>query len=191
MSAYRLIIDIATNRIIYFTDDADKELFTDDYSALVSYNGELPAELSISNSWLYRFSNQQIVKPPANPNAKSLLDKNKASIKTMIQQRIAAKLNEFTWAEMAFNEQALSETSLVKADPLAATPALQVIMVERGLATIADAANYARSNLTGSAAKVLAIRALKARLMAALVLASTTPDVFAIRDELIEGLKSW
>lgn len=190
MPAYRLIIDIATNRIIYFTGDASKALFTDEYSALVSYNGELPAELSLTNAWAYRYDKQQIVKPPLNPNDKPLLDKNKESVKAMIQQRVAAKLNEITLADLLFNEQAVSEAVLF--EKLDSFKALNVLKDELGLTVLAEAAEHAKQHLRREAVmqKVLNLRALKVELTNKVTACTTNVDVFAVRDELLERIKA-
>jgi aspartyl/asparaginyl beta-hydroxylase (cupin superfamily) len=58
---YRLIIDLTTSCIIYFTDDAAQPLHTDEHSTQISFDGELPAGMTHLNCAQFRWAERSIV----------------------------------------------------------------------------------------------------------------------------------
>jgi hypothetical protein len=88
----RIILDISTNRIIFFTKDYNQTLIVDENTVLYDYTKPLPENLTISNCWNFRLNGQTIEETKyVNQNLKeSELSFNK---KTFIKQ-INARLNE-------------------------------------------------------------------------------------------------
>lgn len=192
MPNYRLIIDIATNRIIYHTDDADQPLHTDEYSALVTYVGDLPNKLTTANSWSYRFVSQKIVEPPDEPGAISLLDKNKASVKAMITQRTATLLNSISWATAAANQLALQDANRYLSGEVESSQILEIIRIEQGFSSLLETVNYAKEQaVKTSIARILEIRGFSCELLARLARCANNDDVFAIRAEFLEKISKW
>ncbi len=61
MPKYRLIIDLATDRVIYFTQDVEQNLFSDNNSVMASYDNELPPGMTQFNCRNFKFVNQQLI----------------------------------------------------------------------------------------------------------------------------------
>lgn len=75
MPTYRLIVDLTTDRILYFTADPLIELATDLHSVKATYEGELPAGLTTTNCWSFVYRDRKIFHPtPSAPDAEPLLD---------------------------------------------------------------------------------------------------------------------
>lgn len=63
-SRTKLVIDLATDRIIWFgTVDFPLDETHIDGAAIAFYDGELPAGMRANNCWSYRFIDQKIVRP--------------------------------------------------------------------------------------------------------------------------------
>lgn len=75
MPSYRLIVDLTTDRIIYFTDDASQSLTTDNHSVLATYVGDLPPGLYHNTCWSFIYRDKKIrTSTPKEPDAKPLLE---------------------------------------------------------------------------------------------------------------------
>lgn len=87
----RLIIDIATNRVTYFTEDMDKPLALNEHLAMRDWLEPLPENMKLNNCWNWRVTGNTLentVLPPATPE--SLLEQNKKSV----QQLLVDKIND-------------------------------------------------------------------------------------------------
>ncbi len=86
---HTLVIDIATDRIVYFTDDPVADLFTDEYSALATYDGVLPEELTNKNCWGFIYRNKKIISPPKQAaNGVKTLEQNKEWLRDYLKKKI-------------------------------------------------------------------------------------------------------
>lgn len=92
MPKYRIVTDIATGRMIYFTDSFEK-LHTDEYSVVHYYEGELPADMTRFNTWRWKFLGEVILdtEPPAGVVI-PILENNKSSIAAFFKQELEKKV---------------------------------------------------------------------------------------------------
>lgn len=61
MPKYKFIVDISTDRIIYFTEDENESLITDEYSGCATFSGDLPKGFTSKNCYTFKYKDQQIV----------------------------------------------------------------------------------------------------------------------------------
>jgi hypothetical protein len=87
----RLLVDLATDRILWYTTDLQSPLNNDEHSAIAEYDGELPEGITLQNSWNYGYKNKQIVllnKPPVKP---TLVESNRTSINKLLIDKVNEK----------------------------------------------------------------------------------------------------
>jgi hypothetical protein len=85
----RLIIDIATNRVTYFTEDMEKPLALNSHLAMRDWLEPLPENMKLNNCWNWRVTGNTLentVLPPTTPE--SLLDQNKKSVEQLLIDKI-------------------------------------------------------------------------------------------------------
>jgi hypothetical protein len=87
----RLVIDISTNRVIYFTEDMEKLLTLNQHTAMRDWLEPLPADMKLNNCWDWRLKGDTLeytVKDPA--PAETLLEQNKKNVRQLLMDRINA-----------------------------------------------------------------------------------------------------
>ena len=86
----RIVVDLATDRVIWFTTDPDLDIVPEPESIICDYEGELPEGMTPVNSWNYRFRNQKVyLADPVEPRPlKSLLDNNKEEITQLLRKEV-------------------------------------------------------------------------------------------------------
>lgn len=87
----RLLVDLATDRILWYTTDLESPLNNDEHSAIAEYDGELPEGITLQNSWNYGYKNKQIIllnKPQIKP---TLLESNRTSIHKLLVDKVNEK----------------------------------------------------------------------------------------------------
>lgn len=87
----RLVIDIATNRVIYFTEDMEKQLTPNQHIAMRDWLEPLPANMKLDNCWDWRLKGdilEYTVKDPVPPE--TLLEQNKKNVRQLLMDRINA-----------------------------------------------------------------------------------------------------
>ena len=88
---YRLLIDLATDRIIWYTSDLDTPINNDDHSAIAEYDNDLPNGMTLQNCWNYGYRNKVLSlfnTPAVKP---TLLESNRTSIRQLLIDRINEK----------------------------------------------------------------------------------------------------
>lgn len=84
-----MILDVATMRVIYYTDNLDEPLTVVERTLVYDYIGELPAGMKLSNSWNYRLVGNKLVNTEAQPAKKpTLLDSNRSEALKLLNDRI-------------------------------------------------------------------------------------------------------
>lgn len=103
LSQYRFIIDLPTNRIVFYTDDLSQHLVTDEQCVIADYTGELPASMTEKNSWNYKFYDQKIISPtPVTRQTISITDQNRKTFIDQVTTKVNEKLAEFNTASLQF-----------------------------------------------------------------------------------------
>jgi hypothetical protein len=85
----RLILDIATMRVIYYTADLNQPLASADRTLVYDYQGDLPTGMTLSNSWNYRLIGNRLVNTETEPAKKpSLLESNRSEAQKLLVDRV-------------------------------------------------------------------------------------------------------
>ncbi len=89
---YKMIIDITTDRIIWFSSDMEENSFPDGNSVILYYDGNLPEDMNRNNCWTFRYKNKKITKIENAINEElPLIELNRASIKDFVKKTIYNK----------------------------------------------------------------------------------------------------
>lgn len=88
---YRLLVDVATDRIIWYTTDLSAAIQNDDHSAIAEYEGEAPEGMTPGNSWNYGLKNQKIILLNKTKETVPLVESNRASIRKFLIDKINDK----------------------------------------------------------------------------------------------------
>lgn len=85
----RMILDVATMRVIYYTTDVNESLDVVDSTLSYDYLGDLPSGMKLTNSWNYRLVGNKLVntEPGSRPKV-SLLDSNRKEAQRLLIERI-------------------------------------------------------------------------------------------------------
>jgi hypothetical protein len=86
----RLIIDIATNRVTYFTADMEQTFTLNEHVAMRDWLEDLPADMKLGNCWNWRVEGNKLVNTEANANASPLplLEQNKNKVRQLLIEKI-------------------------------------------------------------------------------------------------------
>ena len=87
----RLLVDLATDRILWYTTDLESPLNNDEHSAIAEYDGELPEGITLQNSWNYGYKNKQIVLLNKTPVKPTLVESNRTSINKLLLDKVNEK----------------------------------------------------------------------------------------------------
>jgi hypothetical protein len=72
----RLVLDIATNRVVYFTQSLDEKLHLNEFVITYEYAYSLPANLTLSNCWNFRLVGNKLIESVETPRSKSTTEFN-------------------------------------------------------------------------------------------------------------------
>lgn len=84
----RLLVDLATDRILWYTTDLESPLNNDEHSAIAEYDGELPDGITLQNSWNYGYKNKQIILLNKQQVKPTLLESNRSSIRKLLIDKV-------------------------------------------------------------------------------------------------------
>jgi hypothetical protein len=87
----RLLVDLATDRILWYTTDLASPLGNDEHSAIAEYDGELPDGITLQNSWNYGYKNKKVIllnKPAIKP---TLVESNRTTIHKLLIDKVNEK----------------------------------------------------------------------------------------------------
>lgn len=86
----RLIIDIATNRITYFTKDMNQQLTLNEHVTTRDWLEELPSDMTLSNCWNWNLIGDKMTNTEYRAPAPvvPLLEQNKNKVRQLLVQRI-------------------------------------------------------------------------------------------------------
>lgn len=87
----RLLVDLATDRIIWYTSDLEASIQNDEHSAIAEYDGDLPAGLTLQNSWNYGYRNKKVILLNTTAAKPTLLESNRTSIRKLLVDKINEK----------------------------------------------------------------------------------------------------
>lgn len=88
MATYKLVIDKATDRIIWYNVGQDITPYTDERSVLVTYEGELPSHMFRNNCWSFTYRDGQIVQDTYRPTEESNLALNRGRVRDELTKAI-------------------------------------------------------------------------------------------------------
>jgi len=116
----RLIIDIATDRVIYFTNDIEQVLELNDHVTMQDWPEPLPTDMSLNNcwNWCVRGNVLKNTTGAVTGSANTLLDQNKKNVSQLLINKINAVRQPYT-SKYIHNDwirsQRLIEARLVEA----------------------------------------------------------------------------
>jgi len=85
----RLIIDVATMRVVYFTKNPNESLAVVDQTLMYDYAFDLPVDFSIDNCWNWKLvGNKLVYSNPAKAEPPSLLENNKKEVVKFLREKI-------------------------------------------------------------------------------------------------------
>lgn len=85
----RMILDVATMRVIYYTEDMSETLAVVDKTLSYDYLGDLPTGMKLSNSWNYRLVGNELVNTEtANRPKISLIESNRKEAQRLLLDRV-------------------------------------------------------------------------------------------------------
>lgn len=90
----RLVIDIATSRLIFFAKDPEVELFPSEGAIIVEYTGELPENMLAENCWNWRYQDKRLLlatEARTLSRDESILEANRREVTKLLNERINAR----------------------------------------------------------------------------------------------------
>lgn len=86
----RLIIDIATNRVTYFTTDMEQTFTLNEHVTMRDWLEDLPADMKLNNCWNWRIAGDKLENTEINsaPPALSLFEQNKNKVRQLLVEKI-------------------------------------------------------------------------------------------------------
>lgn len=86
----RLIIDIATNRVIYFSTDMEQTFTLNEHVTMRDWPEDLPANMQLNNCWNWRIAGNKLENTEINKAtpALSLFEQNKNKVKNLLIEKI-------------------------------------------------------------------------------------------------------
>jgi len=86
----RLIIDIATNRVTYFTTDMEQTFTLNEHVTMRDWLEDLPADMKLNNCWNWRIAGNKLENTELNtaPPALSLFEQNKNKVRNLLIEKI-------------------------------------------------------------------------------------------------------
>lgn len=93
MQKLRLVIDITTSRIIYFTNDVEQSLTCDEHCVLAEHTGPVPDNLLLTNSYNWRYVNKEFVNTIIEQPTISLYDQNKTALIKHVNDNVQIKFD--------------------------------------------------------------------------------------------------
>jgi hypothetical protein len=91
----RLILDIATMRVIYYTSDLAQNLTPADKTLVYDHEEALPKGMTLANCWNYRLVGNKLVNTESEPIKKlSLLESNRNEAQRLLVDRINQTRNK-------------------------------------------------------------------------------------------------
>jgi hypothetical protein len=87
----RLVLDISTMRVIYFTDDLNQTLHPADETLIHDFRHELPNEITLSNCWNWKLEGDKLVESISkkqNEYVPTIFELNKKECLNFLIQRV-------------------------------------------------------------------------------------------------------
>ena len=86
----RLIIDIATNRVTYFTTDMEQSFTLNEHITVRDWLEDTPSDMTMNNCWNWRIEGDKLVNTEINksPPALSLFQQNKNKVRQLLTEKI-------------------------------------------------------------------------------------------------------
>lgn len=185
MPKYQLIVDLATDRIVFFTADLEQQLYTDEHCSLALYDSELPLGMTQRNSWNYVFRNQRLTNTVVPKPAQELLELNRESmIKTV-------NLHHSELKQLSFSDQLIMQQTLKEAmtDIDGSSKWIELYRLKHGLETYEDAKIAVVAHVNSEVESLYRLEKLKVDTITKLKMALTNNEIFIIRDEFLETVK--
>jgi hypothetical protein len=183
MKKFRLLIDLATDRIIWYTDDVDVVVNSIESAIQAEFTGELPEKMSTANCWNFRYKDQVIVDTtPAEPVRISLLDQNRESIQKFVVDRINFLTKNLTSNHVTYYNALLYESATkFKQNDRSMMDWIDLIKMDQDFETDEEAVEWIISRETVQRDFMLKTDSLKRQTVKKIRAATTNDELFEIR----------
>lgn len=187
MQKLRLIIDLATNRVVYFTSDLTEYLTVDEHTALALFEGNIPSEMSVSNCFNFTFTNKELKNTATKSAPIPILEQNRKSIKAMINEKIEEKFNTKIQApkfNIEFKRALLEETKIEDSELLEQYRLINNFESRTSMIELIQKEDIDHKKW------VLTLGIKRINWLNRADSSTTSEELFAIRDEVFEDLKN-
>jgi len=192
MNNYRLLIDLETNRVIWFTNNTEDTIVTDSRTAIATFTGNLPEKLTVTNCWNFVFKDKKLVNTVKETDKPvSLLEQNRNSISKYCTDLCDIKLTKKLPVNLylkCLNELTLKEANLVLEVPDAPVRWLNLVKNNLAIASNKEAAVHVLQQEQLFQDILYKIVAFKADYLKQIKNATTSEELFAIKEKLSAAL---
>lgn len=186
----RLLVDLATDRIIWYTSNLEEPIQNDDHSAIAEYDGDLPEGLTLENSWNYGFKNKEIKLLNVTQAKPTLLESNRSSIRKLLvdkvnerRAKIKSSLRYDDYIELLTYNDAYAYNGMNLNDLIW----LKLEVKHRGLQP-AQAAELIKFEVSSKRSVLFATEDLYLEMDKRITDATTNDELFAVRTEVMDKM---
>jgi len=195
-STWFIVSQVKSNRIVYFTDDADyAPPMQGDWYYVSPYQGALPKGISLRNCWRWRFDGHAFVdasEPAGKPQEVILLDSNKAALLKLLHDKIDALRKPYAPSSLLGEEVRAAKLSEAQALLAGTLTSLQGgYLLDAAAAancTVQDMAQRIVKNDADRLAMLGKTESVRVHLQAALTAASTQTELIALRQRIMSDM---
>jgi len=187
MPKLHLIIDLATNRVVYFTEDLDARLTTDEHTAIAVFEGDIPKGMNLHNCFNYRYVNKELsntIKEPA--PVESLLEQNRKSISKFVNEKIEQK-----FAKLGL-DKFQSEFYRCLLEELNHNPDglrfIEQFQIENNMPSTDSTLSFIQNEMQQYRTQIIRLGILKLNWQTTVDNAKTSEELFDLRDRVFETL---
>jgi hypothetical protein len=191
MKKFRLLIDLATDRIIWYTDDADTVINTIESAIQAEFTGELPEKMTTANCWNFRYKDQIITDTtPVDPVRISLLDQNRESIDKFVVDKIESLGKNLKSAHTAYYNLMLYEAAIkFKQNDRSMAEWINLIKEDQDFENDDQAVDWIISRESTHRDFMFKTDSLKRRTVKKIRAATTNNELFQIRLDFLKAIK--
>jgi hypothetical protein len=186
----RLLVDLATDRIIWYTSNLEEPIQNDEHSAIAEYDGDLPEGLTLENSWNYGYRNKEVKLLNVTQAKPTLLESNRGSIRKLLvdkvnerRARIKSSMKYDDYIELLTYNDAYAYNGMNLDDLIW----LKLEVKHRGLQP-AQVAELIKFEVSDKRSVLLATEDLYLEMDKRITNATTNDELFAVRTEVMDKI---
>lgn len=139
---YLLVTQVKSNRVVYFTDDLDYLPPQEgDWNYISTYQGKLPAQMTLKNCWGWRFNGGVFTdarEPKQKSQKEALIDHNRQALLRMVKEKINTlrapfEVGSYLGEEVRRKKLKEAQTFTEHTESLDSYPFLEAVAVARDI----------------------------------------------------------